>query len=419
MRVLLLCYRGNPFCGGQGIYIYYLSRELKRLGAEVDVITGPPYPDDMSDWAHVHKTESMNIWSIRTSHIPLEKLNRLFSPFNFIEYILTRFHIFPEMETFSFRAFFLLSELLKKKSYDIIHDVNTLGWGLVPMKGYGIPVISTIHHPLTRDRAADLTIDKSFWEKVTTILFYPLNMQRFVINRLHRVITSSMEGIDELNSAFGLDKKKITVVYNGMDIEQFTNSGALREENALLFVGNTEDHKKGLIFLLETMKQLPEEVTLTIVDDGPPKKVTAHNMIVKMGLENRVKMTGKLSYHSLVEIYSSKTILVMSSLYEGFGLPAAEAMACGTPVVVTDAGALKEVVDESCGIIVPMRDPKAMADAVMKLLKDPALRQRMGEAGRRRAVENFSWQAAAANTMKVYEDVIVAHDPAYRFNQKA
>ncbi|HON14872.1 MAG TPA: glycosyltransferase family 4 protein [Spirochaetota bacterium] len=406
MRVLISGYRGNPYCGGQGIYIYNLSRELAKLGVEVDVMVGPPYPDPLEEWATVYKIENLNIWSIKTKDIPYEKLVRIFSPWNFADYILTRLHMFPEMETYSFRAFFALKKILKEKRYDIIHDIQSLGWATVPMKGYGIPIVTTVHHPLTKDREADLMGNFGLWDKTTTILFYPLVMQSFVIKRLDRVITSFREGITELNKAFGVKPEKVSVVYNGMDVDLFQNTGEPREENALLFVGNTEDSKKGLIYLFEAMTMLPEDVTLTIVDDGPPKKMTAADMIKKFNLSHRVKFTGKLSYEALVSLYSRKTILVMSSLFEGFGLPAVEAMACKTPVVVTTAGSLKEVVTEDCGILVPPKDPVALKDAILKLLSDSELRKKMGENGRRRAVENFSWPVAAKNTLKVYEDVI-------------
>jgi len=406
MRVLILGYRGNPYCGGQGIYIYNLSRELAKLGVTVDVMVGPPYPDPLEEWATVHKIENLNMWSIKTKDIPFEKLKRIFSPWNFLDYILTRLHMFPEMETFSFRAFFALEKILQYKKYDLIHDIQSLGWATVPMKGYGIPIVTTVHHPLTKDREADLQRNWGFWDKTTTILFYPLVMQGFVIRRVDRVITSFKEGVDELHKAFRVKKERVSVVYNGMDVEMFQNTGEPREENALLFVGNTEDTKKGLVYLFEAMTMLPEEVTLTIVDDGPPKKMTAGDLIKKYKLGHRVKFTGKLSYDQLVSMYSRKTILVMSSLFEGFGLPAVEAMSCQTPVVVTTSGSLKEVVSPDCGILVPPKDPVALKDAIMKLLKNKKIREKMGKNGRKWAVENFSWPVAAKNTLEVYKDVI-------------
>jgi len=407
MKVLICGYRGNPYCGGQGIYIYNLSRELARLGVEVDVMVGPPYPDPLEEWATVYRIENLNMWSIKTKDIPLEKVKRILAtPWNFADYVLTRLHMFPEMETFSFRAFFALKKILKTKRYDIIHDIQSLGWATVPMKGYGIPIVTIVHHPLTKDREADLAGNWGLWDKTTTILFYPLVMQGFVIRRIHGVITSFTEGVDELQKAFRVKRKNVSVVFNGMDVDMFQNTGEKREENALLFVGNTEDSKKGLVYLFEAMTMLPEHITLTIVDDGPPKKMTAGDMIKKMGLEKRVKFTGKLTYDELVSIYSRKTILVMSSLFEGFGLPAVEAMSCKTPVVVTTAGSLKEVVTPDCGMLVPPKDPVALKDAILELLADKKLREKMGENGRKRAVENFSWPVAAKNTLEVYKDVI-------------
>lgn len=406
MKVLLLCYRGSPFCGGLGIYLYYLSRELAALGVEVDVMVGPPYPDPLDEWATVHYIENLNIWMVKTRKFGADKLKRVYSPWNFIDYILTRFHVFPEMETFSMRAFFSVRKILKRKRYDLIHDINGLGWGLLLMKGFGIPVISTIHHPLTRDRDADLTMDKNFWHRLTTILFYPLTMQRIVIRRLDRVITSSREGIDELVRAFGVNRDRISVVYNGMDVEAFRNTGDRRDERMILFVGNTEDHKKGIIFLLEALAELPGDVRLTIVDEGPPLKKNAAELIRKTGVESRVIFTGKVDQKLLVEFYSRAAVLVMSSLYEGFGLPAAEAMACGTPVVVTRAGALPEVVDDSCGIIVEPGNAEALRDAILQLLDDPKKRTMMGKNGRKKTVARFSWPIAAQNTLDVYRDVI-------------
>jgi glycosyltransferase involved in cell wall biosynthesis len=407
MRVLFLCYRGNPYCGGQGIYLYHLTRELSKRGVEIDVIVGPPYPDPMEDWARVYKLDCLNLWMINTRSVPYEKLLRILSPWNFLDYFLTRFHIFPEMETFSLKAFFELRDLHRERRYDLVHDVQCLGWGLLPMKGYDIPIISTVHHPLTRDRDADFLIDKTMWDKVSTILFYPLNMQRFVINKLDRIITSSYEGIAELNKAFGVKRDRVSVVYNGMDIEVFKNTGEKREERSLLFVGNTEDHKKGMLYLFEALALLPEDVKLTIVDEGPPKRLTAYNMIEKMGLVDRVTFTGKIEIDQLVHLYSTKAVLVMSSLHEGFGLPAAEAMSCETPVVATNAGALREVVgDVGAGLLVPPKDPRALRDALLRVIGDKELRREMGKKGRKRVEENFAWPVAAGNTLAVYEDVI-------------
>ncbi len=410
MRVLFLCYRGNPYCGGQGIYLYHLTRELSKRGVEIDILVGPPYPLEMS-WARVQQIEGLNLFMAKTRKLPYEKLVKILRPWNFIEYILTRLHIFPEMETFSVKAFFSLWRALRERRYDLIHDVQCLGWGLLPMKAYGIPIITTVHHPLSIDRDADLLVEKSLWDKATTVLFYPLTMQRYVIKRMERVITSSLVGVGELVRAFGVKEEKVAVVYEGIDVEVFRNTGEEREERSILFVGNTEDHKKGLLYLFEALTLLPDDIELTIVDEGPPKRLTAYTLIQKMGLEHRVTFTGNIDQEELVHLYSTKTVLVMSSLYEGFGLPAAEAMACETPVVSTTAGALKEVVgNDGAGILVPARDSRALRDALLTVFNDKDLQRKMGEIGRKRAEENFSWPVAAEKVLAVYEDVIGAEE---------
>lgn len=417
MRALFLCYRGNPRSGGQGIYLYHLTRELAKLGVEIDVLVGPPYPylpeewtEPIDDWAEIHRIENLNIWALRTSSLPYEKLKRIYSPWNFVDYFLTRFHVFPEMETFSFRAFFHLNRLLRTRHYDIIHDVQCLGWGLLPMKAYGIPIITTVHHPLAMDREADFLIDRNMWELATTIMFYPLTMQRTVINRLDRVITSSVDGIGVLNKAYGVSPDRVSVVYNGIDLDVFNNTGEKREERSLLFVGNTEDHKKGMRYLFEALAMLPADIHLTIVDEGPPDRLSAWGMIQELGLEKRVTFTGKVDLKTLVHLYSTKTILVMSSLHEGFGLPAAEAMACEAPVVVTGVGSLPEVIGgDGAGVMVPPKDPAALKDAILALLKDKKRQRLLGKKGRKRVVENFAWPVAAKNTLDVYKDVIKAY----------
>jgi glycosyltransferase involved in cell wall biosynthesis len=119
-----------------------------------------------------------------------------------------------------------------------------------------------------------------------------------------------------------------------------------------------------------------------------------------------VEFTGRLTTEELVKQYCRAEVAVVPSLYEGFGLPAAEAMSCGVPVVSTTAGALTEVVDEKSGILVPPGDHRAIAEAVKLLMNDDALRQRMGVAGRARVLKMFSWEEAARKTLEVYQEVM-------------
>jgi glycosyltransferase involved in cell wall biosynthesis len=172
-------------------------------------------------------------------------------------------------------------------------------------------------------------------------------------------------------------------------------------------VGNTDDSKKGILYLLQAMTLLPEKVTLTIVDQGAPFKTYAPELVQKFRLASRVTFTGKVSPESLRQLYTSSEAVVLPSLYEGFGLPAAESMACGTPVIATRAGALPEVVgDHGAGILVPTRDPQALSQAIIELLRDPERRKKMGVAGRQRVEKLFTWERVAEQTVEVYKELL-------------
>ncbi len=407
MRICLLSYRGNPYCGGQGIYLYFLSRELAKMGHSVTVLVGPPDPWPMP-WAKTVCVESLNLWGVRKNFISRAAPWRIFSPLNFFEFSSTRFGFFPEMLIFSVRAVRKLEKLFPQRDFDLFHDVQTLGYGLLLLKRYRRPVVTTVHHPLTVDFQHSLERDRNFKEKYYTVVFYPLGMQGRVIRRLDRVFTSSRETAREIQRAFGVGEEKIRNVANGLDTDFFRPDKAkARVPNRLLFVGNTDDSKKGVVYLLRAMTLLPEEITLNIVDDGAPRKTYAPDLVRKMGLNHRVRFTGKISPEALREQYQTAQVTVLPSLYEGFGLPAAESMACGTPVIATRGGALPEVVGEDgTGLLVSPRDPQALATGVGQILENGSAIRRMEEAGRNRAERLFSWRSVAERTVEVYRELL-------------
>jgi len=415
MHICLLCYRGNPYSGGQGGYLFSLSRELARIGHRITILVGAPLPRPMP-WANIVPVENLNLWGVRRDFLPSPNPWGIFRPLNFFEWGVTRFGFFPEMLIFSFRIIPLLRKLLRFEKVDVIHDVQSLGYGLLLAKGFGRPVVTTVHHPLTIDYAASLERDRNFKEHYFTVVFYPLKMQRRVINRLDRVITSSEETAREIARSFRVPPEKIRNVYNGLETEFLRpGNGEHRVPRRLLFVGNTDDTKKGIIYLLKAMTLLPEAVTLTIVDQGKPHKTYAPRMVDEWGLSSRVTFTGKVPTEVLRTLYREAEAAVLPSLYEGFGLPAAEAMACETPVVATATGALPEVVGgDGAGILVPPKDPKALAAAIWKILADPAGRRKMGQLGRRRVEELFSWGKVAERTVNVYRELIESHSAKRR-----
>jgi len=177
-------------------------------------------------------------------------------------------------------------------------------------------------------------------------------------------------------------------------------------------VSSGNGHIKGLPFLLEAVHKIRQEipVKLTVVGNdstnGEPIR-----FIREHGLADVVTFTGRIDKDELARLYASTEIAVVPSLYEGFGLPAAEAMSCGLPIVSTNAGALPEVVgaDGKAGLLVPPADPDNLAAALKYLLIDKQLGHNMGNAGRKRVLDNFSWRQTAIETVRVYEELLHAH----------
>ena len=403
------------FSGGQGIYLYYLTRELARLGHQITVLVGPPYPWEMP-WARVIKIVNHNYYARRINFYSQEELFKIFHPLNFYEFALTRFWFFPEMLTYSLRAFAKLAELLHRgERFDLIHDNQGLGYGQVLIKGYQIPVMASIHHPLAMDRGADFLQTHTFLERARRVVFYPFIMQKLVAQRMDLVISGSKDSAKAVQEAFKIAMEKMRVVYDGVDEGVFYPRPEIkRVKGRLIFVGNTEDRKKGILYLMQALHKLPDWVHLVIVDGGAKWKFYLHQLMDRYQLHNRVQIKEGLSPEDLAKEYCQAEVAVVPSLYEGFGLPAAEAMACATPVVSTTAGALPEVVgNDGTGILVPPKDYQALIKNIIYLLERPELRREIGARSAERVKELFTWSECAKNTERVYEELISRRKNAY------
>ena len=408
MRIALLTYRGNMYCGGQGIYAANLAREWKRAGHDVHVIAGPPLPRLEPD-IPLHEIPNENVFGVPGRDLAQRSSARaLLAPLTLWELGVSRFGVFPEMQTFGLRLLLRWRELQRRHRFDVVFDNQCLSWGLLGIRASGVPVVSVIHHPLHIDRDADFAIDPSLVKKIRRTLYFPLAMQQMVAPRLDRIVTVSEASRREIERCFGIPEKEVRVVYNGTDTEAFRPRPEQRVEADLLFVGRTEDRKKGIGTLLRALALLPEPVTLKIVDGRIPEHGLVPRLIRQLGLERRVVLQQRwLEPDELVAEYSTARVAVVPSFFEGFGFPASEAMACGLPVVANAAGALPEVVgsDGRAGRLVPPRDPRALAAAIAELLADPDRLAAMGRAARARVQATFRWDDAAAQLVEVFEEV--------------
>ncbi len=412
MRIALLSYRGNMYCGGQGIYAAYLAREWQRAGHDVHVIAGPPYPD-LAPEIPLHRVPNANVFARRVATLAREEGARtlLTQPLTLWELAVSRFGTFPEMQTFGARLLKRWRRLQHRHRFDIVFDNQSLSWALLGIRATGVPVVSVIHHPLHIDRRADFQIDRRLRARIRRTLYFPLLMQQRVAPRLDKIVTVSEASRREIERHFGIPEKEVSVVYNGTDTECFRPVPGQPIETDLLFVGRTEDRKKGIGTLLEALTYLPATVRLKIIDGRIPEGGLVPRTIAKYGLEQRVVLRRDwLELPELVAQYSTARIAVVPSFFEGFGFPASEAMACGLPVVANGAGALPEVVgsDGRAGRLVPPQNPRALAAAIGGLLADPIALAEMGRRARQRVQGAFRWDVAAAELIRVFEDTLRA-----------
>jgi len=413
MRICFLMYHGSMYSGGQGIYLYYLTRELTRLGHEVHVIAGPPYPS-MPPGVQIHRLESFSWFryvEARRDFLLRSNPWEFLYPLNLFELATTRAGIFSLMFTFSLRAVVKFLELSRQQRFDIVHDNQGLGLGLLLMKSAGTPLVATIHHPLSIDVRNAVAQARGPIEKARRLIYYPIFMQELVSRHLDRIITVSEASAGMVELAFGVPRQQMHVIYNGIDAEMFRPLPITKDANNIIYVGNSEDRNKGAAHLLHALHLLRDTTAyrLTFVDRPRQELKLAPRLAWRYGLSTRVRFTGRVTTAQLVRHYNRAEIMACPSLYEGFGLPAGEAMACGLPVVATTGGALPEVVEDGVtGILVPPGDAPALAQAIRMLMGDAELRHRMGQAGRERVLEKFSWRKAALETEAVYHEVLGA-----------
>jgi glycosyltransferase involved in cell wall biosynthesis len=270
-------------------------------------------------------------------------------------------------------------------------------------------VVTTIHHPLSVDRRTSFLRDQSLREALGTMTFYPVGMQGCVARRLDRVFTSSAASARQLELDFGIDPKRLCMVANGVDTELFSpDPGVARDPAEILCVARASDPNKGVRTLVEALALLPEPARVTLVDEDHPEN-PARRRAAELGCSHRLRIVGRVSTPALLGLYRRAALVAVPSRFEGFGLPAAEAMACGTPVVAAATGALPEVLRRGGGgILVPHDHPEALAKGIASLLEQPAARARLGTSGRRGIAEAYSWPSVAAATAEVYAETLAA-----------
>ena len=403
LRICLLSYRSNPHCGGQGVYLKNLSRALKDLGHRVEVVSGPPDPGLDSD-IPVHRLKCLDLYN-PADPFRIPTLGELRRPLNLIEWLGVSTMGFPEPFTFGWRAFAFLQR--HGRRYDIVHDNQSLSYGLWAISRR-IPTVATIHHPITVDLKIALASVRAPWKKLKHLRWYSfIGMQKRVSRTLARLITVSACARDDICRDFKVPADRFRVVPNGIDTGLFRPlPDVARDKNRIIVTNSADTPLKGLYYLLQATAHVLQRRPLTLVVIGTPKEGGGIvKLIRRLGIGRHVVFTGRISDEAFVSQYARATAAVVPSVYEGFGLPAGEAMACGVPVISTTGGALPEVVGDA-GLLVPPADPQALARAIETVLDHPDEARRLGEAGYRRVQRHFTWRRAAELTAAAYREVL-------------
>ncbi|MEM8988063.1 MAG: glycosyltransferase family 4 protein [Pseudomonadota bacterium] len=409
LRILMTSYRSHPFSGGQGVYMRHLTRALSDLGHSVDVISGPPYPD-LDPRVRLIMLPSLDLYAEK---YPLRALRpkHLKSFTDLYEWAAHNSGKFPEPYTFGRRLEKYMAD--KIKDYDVVHDNQTLSWGILKLRDMGAPLVATLHHPITVDRDLALAANAGWgfkkWGMRQLIRRWHsfLPMQIKVAQEIDHIVTISDVSRRDFSREFSLDTDKIRKVSLGIDTDAFRPMPEVETQpESLICTSSADVALKGLVYLIDALGLLADtrpNLTLTVVGslrDGPTKR-----RLKKLGLTDRVRFVSGISQEELTRAYNEAAIAVAPSLYEGFGFPAAEAMSCETPVIATTGGALPEAAGDA-GVLVPPKDPKALAAAIEDLLDHPDKRAAMAKAGRAHVLNAFSWARCAMETADIYRQAI-------------
>lgn len=405
LRIAYLTYRGKPHVGGQGVYTRHLTKALVDLGHHVEVYAGQPYPI-LDPRIPLHKLPSLDIfndlypgrfpayWEIKSWPDAVEVLQFLKGTFG-------------EPRSFSIRAQRALATRID--DFDLVHDNQCLGYGIQKIEKM-FPTIVTLHHPITKDRKLEMDHAPNFWKRRAIGRWYSfVNMQGKVASSMPRVVVVSENSINDIHDDMKVSMDRMRLVPVGVDPDLFTpKPHIVRKPGHLITTASADVALKGLSYLLEALAKIRTErdVHLTII--GKPREGASMDLIRSLGLLDCISFVSGVSDERIVEMYAESELAVVPSLYEGFSLPAIEAMSTGICLVATTGGALPEVTgtDGDTVLSCPPGDSDALAAAIRRGMDDAELRARIGAAGRTRVVERWSWRHCASLTVEQYREVL-------------
>jgi len=385
-----LSYRSAPFGGGQGIYVYELSKALNNIGHHVDVISGPPYPELIAD-IELIKLPGLNLFSTFKFR---ERLKIFFHTKNkslddWYEFSSTLMGGFPELQTFGNRAKIFLSD----KNYDAVIDNQSISFGMIDIQK-SKPLIEIMHHPISKDYFYDLKFARGLVQRISKMRWFSfLKMQKKVAKQIKVVVTPSLNSKQDIHHDFKVPMQNIQVIPNGIDFNTFRSlPNIVPRANGVITTASADVPLKGLDFSLHAIARLKSEypdINLTIIG-SPRAEGHTERLIKKLKLEEQVSFKTNLTKEEITHEYAKSSVAVVSSLYEGFGFPVGEAMACATPLVATNVASIPEITG-SFAQLISAEDSEAIYQGIKNIFQSPQKYKIQAELGRQHIIENFNW----------------------------
>ena len=390
LKIAILSYRSAPFGGGQGIYVYELSKALNNIGHNVDVISGPPYPELIAD-IELIKLPGLNLFSTFEFR---ERLKIFFHTKNkslddWYEFSSTLMGGFPELQTFGNRAKVFLSD----KNYDAVIDNQSISFGMIDIQK-SKPFIEIMHHPISKDYFYDLKFARGLIQRLSKMRWFSfLKMQKKVAKQIKVVVTPSLSSQQDIHHDFKVPMQNIQVIPNGIDFNTFCSlPNLVPRANGVITTASADVPLKGLDFSLQAIARLKSEypdINLTVIG-SPRAGGHTERLIKKLKLEEQVSFKTNLTKEEITYEYAKSSVAVVSSLYEGFGFPVGEAMACATPLVATNVASIPEITG-SFAQLIPAEDAEAIYQGIKNIFQNPQKYKIQAELGRQHIIENFNW----------------------------
>ena len=403
LRIALLSYRSKPHCGGQGVYVRHLSRELHVLGHHVEVFSGQPYPD-LDPGPLLREIPSLDLYRdddpFRTPH-----WNEYQGWPDVLETVMMWGGAFAEPLTFSLRALRVLTA--RAADFDVVHDNQGLGYGMLGVRRLGLPLVTSIHHPISVDKRIDMASVGRLTRLSRRRWYGFVRMQARVARRVAGagpLITVSESSKHDICRDFRVPPDRVHIIPLGVDTRVFCPREAARVPGRIIAVASSDSAIKGVATLLRAVGKLATDRDVHLIIVGQPAPAT-ERLAAQLSLGDRITFTHGLADEAFSALLASAEIAVVPSLYEGFSLPAVEHMASGTPLVASRTGALPEVTSDAAVLVTP-GDDKELAAVLRRLHDSPAERAALADRALIRVRERFAWPAVARATAEQYGDAM-------------